>query len=84
MYLTSTFIAVISANKNTPCVTGRSLVVNAPFGYISPTTALSNDWGSRDCPWSLQAKPGQRLKLTIIELKTAVVGRSVGSSSLNG
>ena len=35
-------------------------------GFISSSLAHDKGWGSMQCPWKLEALPGQNIKVTLI------------------
>ena len=41
-----------------------------PSGYISSNTIVADGFGSVSCPWKLQALPGQRVNVTLINFNS--------------
>ena len=57
--------AVASVREKT-CTKCDHLKLTAPRGYISSYKAQTTKCGSPDCPWLLEAQPGQRLNISLI------------------
>ena len=49
------------------CSNGTILRAETPGGYLGSITVEENNCGSSSCPWILQALPGQKLNITLID-----------------
>ena len=49
------------------CGNGTILRAEAPGGYLASITVEENSCGATTCPWILQALPGQKLNITLID-----------------
>ena len=56
-----------AASSCRQCFAGDYFTILATDGYISNFVAKETGCGGPDCPFVIQAKPGQRLRLTSIE-----------------
>ena len=43
------------------CEDGKPLVLTEPSGYIASIVTEETQLGSQQCPWLIQAKPGQQV-----------------------
>ena len=49
------------------CSNGTILQAKTPDGFLGSITVEENNCGSTFCPWILQANPGQKLNITLID-----------------
>ena len=49
------------------CGNGTILQAATPGGYLGSITVEENNCGSASCPWILQALPGQKLNITLLD-----------------
>ena len=61
----STF-PVVSAQPRT-CKISRQVKVTSPSGYIASVVTEESGCGAENVPWVIEAKPGQRINLTLYD-----------------
>jgi len=49
------------------CQSDRPLVLTNRTGYLASLTSFETGCGSSDSPWSIEAQPGQRINLTLLD-----------------
>lgn len=68
------------------CDMTRVAILNASDGsgpgYISSVVSRDHGYGSGRCPWSLRARPGQRLRLSVFNLARGVASGGGGGTGL--
>ena len=55
---------VASPTKDETCERGNSVALSGPDGYIG--SQAINDPGTLMCTWRIEAEPGQRINITLI------------------
>ena len=71
---------IISVSVVTPPLTtclSTPTVITAPSGSIASVTTAESRYGSDSCPWVIQADPGQRVNLTLMDFSSLEVVRVV-------
>ena len=48
------------------CRAGKGLVVGGPSGYIASVLSEGTEYGTEICPWTIRAKPGQTVNITLV------------------
>ena len=61
--ITEPFISVVQPGSD---CSANNPTLPLPSGYISSNTIVADGFGSVSCPWKLQALPGQRVNVTLI------------------
>ncbi|ELU10789.1 hypothetical protein CAPTEDRAFT_200225 [Capitella teleta] len=61
-----------SVSPSTPC--NRKLVLTQPSGFIASSITRRSSLGSHRCPWSIQAAPGQRIQLSLLDFSSGMLG----------
>lgn len=64
-------IAVTSGQASL-CRPNNHIRVTQPLGYLSSAVTEATNLGSLDCPWLLEARPGQTLRITLFDFNWAV------------
>ena len=62
------FVSVANNAQPDSCNMNSYTKLQDPFGYISAQMVTERAHGSRDCPWRIQALPGQSVSVTLISL----------------
>lgn len=82
-YLPDLFFAVVVGERSS-CDPGVSLKVTSSAGYLSTVVAEDRGFGCPHCPWVIEARPGQRINLTLFNFGTLSSTFSSSSSSSSG
>ena len=69
------FVSVVTPPLTT-CLSTPT-VITAPSGSIASVTTAESRYGSDSCPWVIQADPGQRVNLTLMDFSSLEVVRVV-------
>lgn len=56
-------------------------IANSKIGYLTSDFTLSTELGSSRCPWQIVALPGQRINITLFNLRTASTETTNSSTS---
>ena len=64
------FLTVVKPLKTDSCNPSVSALLPLPVGYISSSSVQENGDGSIRCPWKIQAMPGQRVNVTLINFNS--------------
>lgn len=59
-------------------------IANSKIGYLTSDFTLSTEMGSSRCPWQIIALPGQRINITLFNLRTAPTETTNSSTSGSG
>lgn len=71
--------SVVSTSR--PCSTsGSSSPLSGPWGYLASSVTNSTGCGGPHHPWRVQARPGQRINLTLLNFAWAEHARGAGDS----
>ena len=73
----------VTNGSHSLCHNGNHLKVSQLSGYLASHVTETSRLGSMDCPWLLEASPGQTLKLSVIDFswafnRVSVCGRANG------
>lgn len=60
----------VVSSPSTSCQICDSINITAPAGYISSSIAIEKGCGKTNCPWLLQAEPGQKIDFTLYDYST--------------
>lgn len=63
--------AIVSDAEHKTCSEAGSIQLNAVEGYLSSYTAQELGHGAASCPWIITVKPGQKIKLTLMDFSIA-------------
>lgn len=69
--------AVVNCERKM-CETSDYLKVATTSGYLSSEVTFESGCGTASCPWVIQAQPGQRINLTLLDF-TAGYNVNTGS-----
>ena len=62
------------------CAGGQLLLVAPPSGYLASTVTQTTGCGSVDAPWLIQAAPGQRISISLLDFAVPEKRISAGGS----
>ena len=49
------------------CKGEKLIISDSHSGYLSNAIAASQGFGTKSCPWVLEAQPGQKLRLSVLD-----------------
>ena len=52
------------------CHASKFIKVTNPHGYLASSVSAQSSCGSVTCPWVLEAEPGQKINLTLVDFET--------------
>ena len=61
------FLLTVASGSEKACQSDHQLTLRGPSGQIPSVAADEKGYGTRSCPWIIQAKPGQRLNITLFD-----------------
>ena len=59
---------VEESHTNDPCGMGRYKDLQSSYGYVSSRVAREQGVGTIQCPWRIEALPGQSISISVISL----------------
>ncbi len=62
----------VHSGSRMECNHNRKLVLRESEGTIASIVSQHHGMGTNRCPWSIQAKPGQRINVTLVDFGLAV------------
>lgn len=68
MYKFVNIVNSVAYTDRRSCASQRQVILNNTVGYISSTITRDYGIGSTQCPWKIQVKAGQRIRLSVFNL----------------
>ncbi len=72
------FDIVVALGDREACRADKMVLVPGPLGYLSSTVTEETACGSVSSPWRIDALPGQRINITLMDFSADITDSNIG------